>query len=71
MKKLLFKIKKFSRRLKRVWDMPDAHKEHEIRAEEIYSYIEALDKKIGERTEVHADIHFKTNSTVIVIEGAG
>lgn len=51
--------------IKQVWDMPN---KHEKQYRDMFNYVREVDKKIGERTTVHADIGYKgTGSQVIVV----
>lgn len=52
--------------LKQVWNMPN---KHDKQYKDMYNYISEIDKKIGERTTVHADINYKGTGSQIIVVG--
>lgn len=52
--------------LKQVWDMPN---KHEKQYRDMFNYVSEVDRKIGERTTVHADIHYKGTGSQIIVVG--
>lgn len=50
--------------LKRIWHMPDIS---ESRYQVLFQNIAELHNRIGEHCEVHADVHMKSESHVVVI----
>lgn len=55
---------KFINKLKEIWSLPEKNKEQ---YNNVLRYMSKIDNKIGERTTVHADIHYKGPSQVIVV----
>jgi len=65
-KVVMNKLKAFINRLKYIWNIADTIKEYnKIVAREINN----LEKKINERTTVHADINYKGDGSQIIVIG--
>jgi len=52
--------------LKQVWDMPN---KHEKQYRDMFNHVSEVDRKIGERTTVHADINYKGTGSQIIVVG--
>lgn len=59
-------LKQILTHLKHVWEMPN---KHEKQYRDMFNFVMEIDKKIGERTTVHADIGYKGTGSQIIVVG--
>lgn len=59
-------LKQILTHIKHVWEMPN---KHEKQYRDMFNLVMEIDKKIGERTTVHADIGYKGTGSQIIVVG--
>jgi len=63
------KIKKFIAQIKKIWNLPETNKEDREFFLRHINRIDRLERKIAERTTVHADIGYKGTGSQIIVVG--
>ncbi len=52
--------------IKQIWNMPN---KYDKQYRDMFNYVSEIDRKIGERTTVHADIHYEGSGSQIIVVG--
>jgi hypothetical protein len=63
---MIKKVRETIENIKNIWNLPKTNKEYHLL---LARSINEVDRKINERTTVHADVHYKGEGTQIIVIG--